>query len=116
MAESNTTETGDYSIPWVLDDKESFDPSCRAARIHLKGFAKAERRLSESIDHMAVLEGFIQGTSTDMVIHAEAVVRTVLKLIRKARHHIDRQERADLNLFVAYHDLKAARASTDDGG
>ena len=111
MAKRNSTES-DYTIPQVLYrerwQEPDYDGKIQAAAVHSKSLKKAELRLSEATDHLAVLEGFLASTEADVAVYAESVVKTVRKLVQKARDNIDRQGTADCNLFVAYHDLRTA--------
>ena len=59
MAAEHSTEPPDYTIPYVLDrdrfDDDDYQAAIGAAQVHLKLITKAERDLSQAIDHLRVL-------------------------------------------------------------
>ena len=101
-------EPGFY-VPKLLSDLD-YEPqpgAYAAAEAHGRHLRRAERLIDEAALLAEVLRAAMGDASDARAMQVDAVITIVGKKLRKARADIDRQDTRDLNLFLAYAELKA---------
>ena len=101
-------EAGSY-VPDLLSDPD-YEPrpgTCAAAEAHARRLRRAECLIDEATLLTEVLRSAMGDASDARAMQVDAVTRIIGKKLRKARADIDRQDTRDLNLFLAYAELKA---------
>jgi hypothetical protein len=91
-------------------EDENYEPDPElldAADAHIEEQREAMALLDDAENLLSVLRAAIEEDGDSRAMQAEAVLRVVLKKLRKAHTRIDRQETYHRNLFLAYFELKA---------
>lgn len=104
-------EPGFY-VPKLLSDLD-YEPrpgAYAAAEAYGRRLRRAERLIDEATLLAEVLQAAISDASDARAVQVDAVIGIVRKKLRKARTDIDRQDTRDMNLFLAYAELKAAKS------
>lgn len=98
--------------PEVPSDRNAPRPGVyAAAEAHGRCLRRAERLVEEAMLLAEVLRLAMGDASDARAMQVDAVIGVVGKKLRKARAAIDRQDSRNLNLFVAYAELKARAES-----
>ena len=106
-------EEREFYVPELLSDP-AYVPrpgACRAAEAQGRRLRRAERLTEEAMLLAEVLRLAMGDASDARAMQVDAVIGIIGKKLRKARAAMDRQDSSNLNLFLAYAELKAQAES-----
>lgn len=106
-------EEREFYVPELLSDP-TYEPrpeAYAAAEAHGRRLRRAERLVEEAALLAEVLRLAMGDAGDARAMQVDTVVGIVERKLRKARAAIDGQDTRDLNLFLAYAELKAQTGS-----
>lgn len=123
MSQETLAPTVITTFRQVREDKEFYIPDFMsenpyqtrpaiysAANEQARELREAEQHLDDALNLAGVLRAAVQGEDDSRAMQADTVLKIIEKKLSEAHNCIDRHSARHLNLFMAYFDLKDARA------